>query len=786
MQHLPEALAPLAAYNQFILYNNKKHPIDYRTGVAGDAHDPSCWMDAQTAIDTANLYGDEYGVGFVFTKNDPFFFVDLDKCLEPDDTTWSPVAMDILNRLPGAAVEISQSGRGLHIFGKGIAPDHSCKNITLGLEFYTDGRYVALTGNGAMGSADLDCSALLPSLVNAYFQPKTATKDQTWTTEPVAEWNGIKDDDKLIAKALAAKSASSIFSDKSTFAGLWTGDETELANAYAADGRTYDGSSADAALAQHLAFWTGNDCERILRLMWKSGLVRDKWNRPDYLIRTITRAVSMQTKVYTAGKRKEPQRVAVEPAAAPLANPEIMDCYQFLGATQQIEHFTGCVYIQDMHRVFTPSGTLLKSEQFNATYGGYVFQLDSDASGKTTRKAFEAFTESQAVRYPQAESMTFRPDLISGSLINEDGRILVNTYVTIETPRIKGDPTRFLIHLAKILPDERDRTILLSYMAACIQYKGVKFQWAPLVQGAPGNGKTLFTRCVAFAIGKRYTHMPKADDIDNKFNGWMLNKLFIGIEDIFVPTHKQEVLQALLPMITNDELEIQLKGTDQVTRSVCANFLMNCNDKAAIRKTRNDRRFCMFFTAQQSIDDIERDGMGGDYFPELYNWLRGDGYAIVADYLASYQIPDELNPATSCHRAPETSSTNEAVAASLGGIEQEIMEAIDEGRPGFAGGWVSSMAVDKLLDSMRLSRAIPHNKRRDLMKTLGYDWHPHLHNGRVNNAILMEGGKPRLFIKNGHIASNVESPAEIARMYQEAQGMIAATTTGAGTYAGKM
>jgi hypothetical protein len=66
--------------------------------------------------------------------------------------------------------------------------------------------------------------------------------------------------------------------------------------------------------------------------------------------------------------------------------------------------------------------------------------------------------------------------------------------VPINTPRKAGDAGPFLRHLAKLLPDERDRSILLAYMAASIQHKGVKFQWAPLIQGAEGNGKTLLTR----------------------------------------------------------------------------------------------------------------------------------------------------------------------------------------------------------------------------------------------------------------------------------------------------
>ena len=90
---------------------------------------------------------------------------------------------------------------------------------------------------------------------------------------------------------------------------------------------------------------------------------------------------------------------------------------------------------------------------------------------------------------------------------------------------------------------------------------------------------------------------------------------------------------------------------------------------------------------------------------------------------------------------------------------------------GFAGGWISSVAVERLLQARNAARTIPHSKRRDMLRTLGYDWHPALNNGRVNNPIPMDDGKkPRLFIRSGHISTNIVTPVEVSRAYQEAQG----------------
>lgn len=820
-----------------------KLPVDHRTlqqYVAGSnwQNDPAAWTTYDAAQFLVSTLGPRYGVGFLFTPHDGFFFLDIDDCLVqgPNGTAtgWSQTALDVLARLPGAAVEVSQSGKGLHVFGsyRGLPPAHGCKNIPLGLELYTESRFALVTDDRTVGDCRTDCTEALQGVAATLFPSATAADTPTtWTTEPVPEYTGPADDQELISRALGAKQAAgAVFGGRASFTDLWTANTDVLATAYPDPGgtRSYDASSADAALAQHLAFWTGKNCERMDRLIRMSALVRDKYSREDYLTRTILGAVAKQTTVYSVpgpsadapatglkgtdlqvgwaarvradaiaqcpeaeqiflmqtsaawwleNRDKTPQALATmltpigSATARPTDGPAYTTGYQLLGPEAQVEHFRGCVYVTDLHRIFLPDGQLVKPEQFNALFGGYEYPISSNGKRKPTTKAWEAFTESQLVKYPVAESVCFQPNHEPGEIVNRDGRPLVNVYVPVITGRRKGDASRFYDLLNRILPNADDRTIALSYLAALVQYKGTKFQWAPLFQGVEGNGKTFLTRCAAAAIGEKYVHMPPADQINEKHNSWLFNKILIGVEDIYIPEQKREIWEILKPMITGERLSCRDMGVAQVMRDNCANFIFNSNHKDAVRKTENDRRLAIFYTAQQRPSDLARDGLDGDFFPSLYNWARSGGYEIVHDVLATYQIPDALNPASDMHRAPRTSTTVDAIQASLGSVEQQILEAIDEGRPGFAGGWISSSAVDRLLKDIRRD-SIPINKRRDLLRDLGYDWHPSLRNGRVNNPVMPDGGKPRLFVKKGHLALNIQSPAEVAAAYQKAQGAV--------------
>lgn len=805
MQSLPTALQALGAFAQFMLWkgvpNGKggtnKFPVDPRTLQVANAHDPSIWLPQEKAVALHQATG--LGVGFVFTKADPFFFLDIDKCYDETAKSWSPLALELLSRFDGAGVEVSQSGKGLHIFGTGTCPPHGCKNIALGLELYTEGRFVALTGTTTGGDAALDCGDRLPALVRDYF-PQTATlAPSEWSYEPVPEWAGPEDDAQLIELMLGAKtSAASAFGGRASVRDLWEANEQALADTYpdTEGDRAWDGSSADMALCSHLAFYTGKDCERIERLFNLSGLVRDKWEeRDDYRHRTILGAISLCQNVYGEKPKTDPMNATPVEPVAPMAAPhssatppaaptapqapavEVMghdatvamrEGFQYLALDQQRRHFAGCVYIQDIHRVFTPEGCKLKPEQFKTTYGGYVFALDA-MNDKVTKNAWEAFTESQGIKFPKAHRLCFRPDLPAGSVVPYEGLTGANSYVPIPIKRVKGDVSPFLDHLAKLLPVEHDRAILLAYMAACVQHPGVKFQWTPLMQGMEGNGKTLLATCLAEAIGHRYTHIQAAQDLGNQFNAWVQDNMLVVVEEVHV-SDRREMLDALKPLITNARVGVQGKGVDQSTGDNCANFFMFSNHKDAILKTRTDRRFCVFYTAQQEPEDMEAAGMGGDYFTRFWDWARqDDGFAKITEFFHTYDIPAELNPARACHRAPATSSTAEAVALSIGGVEQEILEAIEEGRTGFAGGWISSMAFDRFLAERRNDKRVPQNKRKGVLRALGYEPHPGLPDGRANSVVALDGGKPRLYVRSGHHSMQLTTGREIVAAYVAAQ-----------------
>jgi len=768
MEFLPPALKAFAPYTQFIVYTEKKVPADYRTGAPCNAHDPNMWTNATTAINAAKNLGNGTGVGFVFTDNDPFFFLDIDNCRDGD--SWSPLALTLFAMLPGAACEVSVSGNGLHLFGSTAdMPLHVCKNTGLAIELYHTKRYVALTGVNACGDASVNFDAMLPELVAQYFPTaETTPPAEEWNTDAPEDYTGETDDHLLITKALnEAPSAHAVFGKGITFRQLYEGDSDALAKCYPPQNKesAYDESSADLALATKLAWYTGNHHDRILVLMWGSVLCRDKWYREDYLRRTISRACRSNLEWPKRKPDANNKSVTVDSQHSTPAK-------GFITAAQQVELFKNCVYVKNENKIYTGDWDPVSRDVFNNIHGGYRMPLDADGA-KVTRYAWEAFLQSSINGAPaMVETTGFFPRLPHRAIITHDYDRVLNIYRPLNTPKIEGDASRFLRLLELMLPDERDRLIVTSYLAAILQNRGVKFQWCIVLQGVQGNGKTFISRAMEHAIGEKYTHIPNSSEIGGKFNAWMYCKELILVEDLNVRSHRDDTMEALKPMITSKRLEIEKKGQDKFTREVCANFILNTNHKDGVIKAETDRRFAVFYTAQQTLDDLNRDGMGagGRFFTDLYGWAeKHDGYSIINHYLQTFEIPSEFNPATDCQRAPVTSSTPLVLALSRSVVEIEIEEAIDSGVQGFRGGWVSSHMLEKYLQEKRLAHRLSRSKRRDLLQGLGYVMHPMLVQGRAISVVMPDGVKSTLYVKVGSKNHDIVSNRDIEKAYTDAQ-----------------
>lgn len=755
----------------------KKQPMNpLKPGEMAKSNTPSTWASwsivrAQWDI-REMLCRDWDGIGYVFSNDDPFIFLDI------DGREVDPIGFD-----DGAFIERSVSGNGYHIITVGRRPETGFYKKLGSYEAYDQGRFVALTFDTISGSlsnlsnnqfgVDLFCTMhLTKSKGGGKSTEKYDHDDIPWDKGPEPEWDGPEDDDALIELMLTDMHYNA--GRKHLVGLLWNRDEQALMDA---DGRfvksednTFDWSRADLSLMNALADFTGDDPERMDRLFRRSALFREKrWNT-NYQTRTIAAALNRDEKYRRIYRPVSPQTIVT-----PVVTTEVFDMWQhtsrftsdLLTIQEQEELFKGCVYVQDRNEIFTPDGSFMKQDSFKSSmYAGHLFIIDPH--GKTVVNAWEAFTQNRAIKFPKVMSTCFRPDKPPGVI----GGVL-NTYVPAQTRRMKGDVSRFTGHLEKMFPNEQDRAIITNFMAAVVQYPGIKFQWCPVIQGTEGNGKSMLIRAITHAIGERYCHSVNSNalaDGGGKFNKWLENKLFIDFEEIYT-ADRRDMMEILKPIVTNPRMEIQAKGANQYTGDNRANMIMATNHKDAVIKTSKDRRYAILYTAQQDAADCIRDGMTNEYFSSIYDWLNEDGYAMVAEWLHTYPIRADMNPAKGCQRAPETSCSQEAIIQSLSVVEQYIMEWVDTGRAGFRGGWISSAKLDEALREVGMGSRVAPNRRKAMLESLGYGMHPGLAEGKSPVELMAEGGKrPRLYVKQSNtILTGLTDKNVICEMYCKAQ-----------------
>lgn len=772
--NIPESLKQ---YKQFINYGSDKKPFDPILNGYPDHLNPVNQLTFSEAFDRAALYG--LGIGFVITANDPFFFLDIDHAYE--NGQWSDLSVSLCQYFTGCYYETSMSGVGCHIIGSlSDFPAHACKNTPHGLELYTEGRYVALTTTHATGEPLTLADRQVQWLIENYFPPSAVSLDgihKEWTTGPVPDWHGPADDGTLIKKMLNSKSASAVFGGTASIADLWNRNVTVLGSMYPHEENEFDCSSADQALLSHLAFWTGKDCARMERLFGLSGLVREKWtDRQDYRTRSILNACAHCRNVYGQGAQL-PESTSDQPTGDPVPRDP---GFQFMTPETQLEYFTNCVYIGDQNKILIPNGRLLKKSQFDAQYGGWVFAIDSE-NDKTVKSAWDVFTMSQAIDFPKVDHIGFYPRLKTRELFSDEvGRNWVNSYTPVKVRSKNGNVDKFINHIKLLLPNATDRNIVLSYLASIVQYQGYKFHWCLVLQGTYGNGTSLLAKCIENAVGEIYCHSPDAQEMHEKYNDWMLDKVFIAVEEMRVGEKKFDLMHKLQTLIDSEKLEIRKMQSGKRMYHVCANFLLLANEKHEIIKHKDDRRYCPIFTAQQSKEDKLNHGLTPAYFSDIFAWLKGTGkyqgmvpgYANVTHFLKNYPIPLELNPAVDagglCVEAPDTSSTEEAIRFSYGRAEQEVLAAIEEEVQGFRGGWISSVQLSKLFESKRVNKAL--NRRAEMLKTLGYIPHPALNKGRAGGINMFDGRRPYLYVTPENPACNITDKTAITAAYMRAQG----------------
>ncbi len=232
------------------------------------------------------------------------------------------------------------------------------------------------------------------------------------------------------------------------------------------------------------------------------------------------------------------------------------------------------------------------------------------------------------------EHMEFDPSQ-DAHIFEVDGIKYFNAYAPPRVPaprepaHKKTAVAAFKEHVGYISTSEDEEKHLLDYFAYCVQNRGQKVDWTPLIISDEGVGKSAFYKLFALIFGARNCTAVSADNLLGGWTHFMANKLFVVSHE--VKMKDSHGLEKLKNLISEDRVEINGKHDRIYDTKNSANFLLLSNEAAALRLTMKSRRFFVIFSRAEPRPKA--------YYNALFGAIE-NGAGWIEDYLMSRDLKD--------------------------------------------------------------------------------------------------------------------------------------------------
>lgn len=333
------------------------------------------------------------------------------------------------------------------------------------------------------------------------------------------------------------------------------------------------------------------------------------------------------------------------------SNKKWNDVLDWLGADDEEEQRSpNWVFVHRLKSFWDArDGTLIDKDSYDTTHAGV----------KGKGKPSDRFLSMK--RSEKADTAEFLPGrerfIMKGKV-----RVL-NTYIdqrVVPDDSIDVDP--WIDHLTWLIPVERERELLMDWLAWTYQRPGDKITWAPILYSRSfGVGKTSVFNALAKCIGEVMVSEPTQAELEDKFNDWCYGKLLVKIEEL-MSGDKYHVAEKLKPVVSNPTLSIRRMHQTGFVIANVANVCASTNHMQALSIEKGDRRWMMIQCVEAEKSE-RRPRMKA-----LHRWLEEVGYGGVAHWLASRDV-SEFQPRG---EAPATALRDIVARASMTDFDRAV------------------------------------------------------------------------------------------------------------------
>jgi len=401
-------------------------------------------------------------------------------------------------------------------------------------------------------------------------------------------------------------------------------------------------------LAKEAAETKGIEIAQDLRNKFATAIDRSEWNEAAKLARRAEIDHISRASLAEVARDRLQQ---LTNAKVPL--PEVKKALSFEINSKEVPRWCrDWVYdVSDDKFYHTDSKYLVTAQGFNALNDRHSMTKKDILDGKTSPMSTATQLALNVYKVPAVNGRMYAPGRDSIFLYN--GTLMANTYPESQVPEKpknirpvdKINIKRIKKHLAHLLPDEKEQRMFLDWLAYVVQNPGKRVNYAPVLQGVQGDGKSFWAFFLAAVMGQPNVRMGNAHILEGTFTGWAAGQCVMAIEEIRLIGHnKYDVLNRVKPFITNQVIEIHPKGRDPYNVENTTNYILFSNYRDAMPLSINERRFLVLFSQWQNSDDLrEFKKLNPDYYIELYGSLHESAQALRY-WLLQHDLSEDFNP----------------------------------------------------------------------------------------------------------------------------------------------
>lgn len=332
------------------------------------------------------------------------------------------------------------------------------------------------------------------------------------------------------------------------------------------------------------------------------------------------------------------------------------------------------IYIENGDRFFNlESKQELTERGFNAKFDRECISTEDRALGVATPDAQASKKALNVYNIPTVYSTVYLPGY--PRILEVLGRTRANTYDETSIPVSKEprEPEEFeairLVeqHLRMTFPDERERSLVLDYLAYNVQFPSEKIAWALLMVGAEGVGKTWFLKFMQCMLGPQNVAPLSASALQENFNGWAEGSKMLFIEELRLHgSNRFEILDKLKEPVGNEDITIRRMNRDRYVIPNVTNYGAFTNYWDAVPLKKNNRRYLVVATSLQSDEDVLAfNAKYPDYFDNLFEATYAHS-AVLRGWLMTHKLSHWFQPKKP---APETAARRKM--ADLADVSEE-------------------------------------------------------------------------------------------------------------------